>query len=78
MSVIALNDKRKILNTSGPSSKKFPAIYRRVEMLGRLNDRHKQALGAGDRQALVELAGEYAEIGCPRLANEIVAEADGL
>ena len=49
-----------------------------VEMLGRMDDRHKQALAAGDCRALVELAAEYDAVGCPRLANEIRIEAGNL
>jgi hypothetical protein len=54
------------------------SINRRVEALGKLNDRLNKARGAGDRGALLEVAAEYAEIGCPRLANEIIVESDGL
>jgi hypothetical protein len=58
------------------------AINQRVEMLGKLDDRHKAALAAGDRQALLELAAEYLMLGkhggCVTMANQITAEADGL
>jgi hypothetical protein len=54
------------------------AISERVEMLGKLNDRLNKARGAGDRAALLEIAGEYVDIGCPRLGNAIIVESDGL
>lgn len=53
-------------------------ITTRVEMLGKLNDRRVQALTAGNRNALMELAAEYSELNCPRMVNEIVAEAEGI
>jgi len=50
-----------------------------VEALGKLNDRRNRALAAGDRQRCSTLAAEYMLIGnyggCPRLANEIIMEA---
>jgi uncharacterized protein involved in propanediol utilization len=54
------------------------AINRRVEMLGKLNDRLNRARGAGDRAAMLEIASEYAALKCPRFANEIIVESDGL
>ena len=58
------------------------AIMRRIERLGRLNDRRVAALAAGNKQALIDIAWEYVSLGrhggCPRMANEVFAEADGL
>lgn len=54
------------------------AIKRRVEKLGKLNDRRLKARGEADRWALIEISYEYAAIGCPRLANEVVAESENL
>jgi hypothetical protein len=55
-----------------------PAIMHRIEMLGKLNDRHKTALDNHDRHALEELAIEYEQIGCPNLANHIRVEKIGV
>jgi hypothetical protein len=77
MSVIT-TEKPKILNTIGLASKKYPAINKRIEVLGKLNDRRLKARGAGDRWALIEVSYGYAEIGCPRMASEILTEAEGL
>jgi hypothetical protein len=76
--MIEAPERRKILETIGLSSKKFPSINRRVEKLGKLNDRRLKARSTRDRQALLEVAADYVDIGCPRLANEIMAEAEGL
>ncbi len=79
---ILVAEKPKILETLGISQKKFPAINRRIEMLGQMDDRHKEALGAGNRQALLELAAEYIMLGdhggCPALARQITNEAENL
>jgi hypothetical protein len=79
MSVITFS-KPKILDnpkwTEKPGNAK--AINRRVEILGKLNDRLNEARGAGDRAAMLEIASEYAALKCPRMANEIIVEADGL
>lgn len=49
-----------------------------IETLGKLNDRHKKALSERDRLALIDIAGEYALIGCPILAGQVAHEAEGL
>jgi hypothetical protein len=52
----------------------------RIELLGQMDDRHRRALVAGDKQALLELAAEYMMLGygCPNMANQITAEAESL
>jgi hypothetical protein len=60
------------------ATKKFPAINRRIEILGQMNDRRAQASGNQDKQALRDLANEYKEMGCPRLAEEIKTEAKAI
>ena len=57
-------------------------INKRVEMLGKLDDRYKLARGAGDREALRKLADEYEKLGnhggCPNKASQILMEVEGL
>lgn len=65
----------RIMDTIGLSSKKFPEINKRIEILGDMNDRHKVAMGSRDKRALRQLAKEYQDLGCVTLANEIRAEA---
>ena len=80
MSVITFSKPKPRLGNPKWTEKKDKArdITRRVEMLGSLDDRRNEYLGAGDRGALIELAGEYVLIGCPRRANEIILECDNL
>ena len=59
-------------------SKTAPEIKAKIAILGDMNDRHKEATGSQDKQALRALANEYEAIGCPRLANEIRDEAKGI
>jgi hypothetical protein len=67
--------KPRIMETIGIASKKMPEVNKRIEILGQLNDRHKEATGAQDWKALRDLAAEYDAMKCPRLAEEIRAEA---
>ena len=64
------------------NQKKRKGEARRIETIGKLDDRHRRALAVGDRAALIELAGEYMTLGkhggCPHLANVILEEAEGL
>jgi predicted DNA-binding helix-hairpin-helix protein len=69
---------RKINGTAVEDSRKYPAINRRIEQLGQLNDRHTAALNRADRQALKELAIEYEAMECPRRAAEIRDQAKGI
>lgn len=61
-----------------PNKAKKAGENARIEMLGLLNDRHLRALASGDREALLELAGEYVFIGCPNMGSQITAEAMNL
>jgi hypothetical protein len=70
--------RRKELMSVLLATKKFPAINQRIEILGQMNDRHIQASGNQDKQALRDLANEYKAIGCPRLAEEIKTEAKAI
>lgn len=47
-------------------------------MLVEMDARRKRCLGAGDRDGLIELAGEYVLIGCPDTASQIIAESENL
>jgi hypothetical protein len=47
-----------------------------INLLVDLDKRHKLHLGAGDRDGLIELAGEYVLIKCPNTATRILAEAE--
>jgi hypothetical protein len=61
-----------------PNPKKKAGEAQRIEMLGKLNDRYKDAKGARNKAALIELAADYALIGCPDRASQIMSEAEGL
>ncbi len=58
------------------------AERKRIETLGKMNDRRLRALAEANKPALMELAAEYAALGrhggCPRMAREILAEAETL
>jgi hypothetical protein len=58
-----------ILETISLPSKLKPDIARRVEMLGKLNDRRVRAMAAGDDRALLKLAAEYEKKKMPSMAN---------
>jgi len=64
--------------TSEKGKARRTAEARRIEHIGILDDRHKLALGAGDRGALLELAAEYLLINCPNMASQITFEAENL
>lgn len=74
------------LSAAGKPTKKTRANRasesRRIETIGKMDDRHKRALVAGNKQALIELAWEYMALGnhggCPGKAGEIFAEAENL
>jgi hypothetical protein len=69
----------KIINGTGVRlSRKYPAITIRVEMLGRLNDRLRDARNNRDRQALKKLVKEYEDMGLPHKAEEIRLDLQGL
>jgi hypothetical protein len=65
-----------------PNPKKRRDESAMIERIGGMNDRHTQALAAGDKGALLELAAEYLVLGnhggCPGMASRITAEADNL
>lgn len=50
------------------------AIIKRIERLGRMNDKRMKYMVAGDRMGLIDLAEEY-EAKMPRMAVEIRKEA---
>ena len=62
--------------------KKHRGEAARIEILGKMDDRHKALLAAGDKQGLIELAGEYLIMGnhggMPTMSNIILLEAEGL
>jgi hypothetical protein len=53
------------------------AILKRIERLGKMNDRRMKYIVAGDRMGLIDLAEEY-EARMPRMAVEIRKEAQEL
>jgi hypothetical protein len=55
-----------------------PEVMRRIEALGRMNDRRLALVSAGDGLGLLELAAEYEAKGMPRVAAEIRKEASEL
>jgi len=61
-----------------PNAKKKAGEAYRIEMLGKLDDRHKQALVAGNREALIELAADYAFLKMPNTASQIMFESENL
>jgi hypothetical protein len=61
--------------TGVATSRKYPAITIRVEILGKLNEAYQDALNHDDMPALIQIAARYAEAGCPRRANEIMTAA---
>lgn len=73
-----IKHKPTILESITLGSKTAPEIKRAIAMLGDMNDRYNEASGARDKKALRKIANEYAAIGCPRLANEIRAEAKAI
>ncbi|RPI95523.1 MAG: hypothetical protein EHM40_02915 [Chloroflexi bacterium] len=72
----------KIVERFAMQVKRKPKETAAIEQLGQMNERHTRALVAGDREALLELAGEYMLLGthggCPRLAADIMKEAESL
>ena len=64
--------------TSVPDNRKYSAITRRVEELGKLNDAYESALTMGDCWKLSEIAEAYETMGLPRKANEIRLQAENL
>lgn len=60
-----------INGTGVPDSRKYPEIYKRIEILGKLNDRYNEAVSNQDRQELRKIAAAYEEMGCPRRAADI-------
>lgn len=53
-----------------------PAIMRRIEMIGKLNDRRLAYMAAGDGESLLRLADEYEEKKMPVMANIVRKEAE--
>ena len=77
--ILTAHKSRILDNPAGtPNKLRRAGEAKRIEMLGVLNDRHNQALTAGDKQALIEIASEYAMIGCGQMANKIIAESENL
>jgi hypothetical protein len=68
-----------LLETIRLPRKLKPEEERRVETLGKLNDRYMKAVAAGDARALTRIARRYARLGshggCPMRASAIRAEA---
>lgn len=53
-------------------------VRERVSMIGKLDDRRKIYLAAGNRLALLALSAEYRALNMPAMAKEIKVEAEGL
>ena len=52
-----------------------PSVMKRIEMIGKLNDRREEYLAAGDGESLLRLAEEYAKKKMPMMANIVRKEA---
>lgn len=52
-----------------------PGVARRIEMLGKMNDRRVAMKGLGDWKGLLQLAEEYEAKKMPKMAAEIRKEA---
>jgi hypothetical protein len=55
-----------------------PEVLKRIERLGKMNDRRMKLTAAGDRMGLLNLADEYENLGhygLPTMAREIRYEA---
>lgn len=79
MSVVIIT-KPTVTETIRLPRKLKPDEARRVERLGKLNDRRKQASAAGDARTLLKIAEKYEKLGkhggCPRMANALRIEAE--
>lgn len=53
-----------------------PCIISRIEMLGKMNDRRRVCLAAGNREQLLALAREYKAKKMPRMAKVVRREAE--
>jgi len=51
-------------------------VQRRIEMIGKLNDRRMAYITAGDGESLLRLAEEYAKKKMPRMARIVRKEAE--
>jgi hypothetical protein len=71
-------DAPKVSKVSRATKDRRTKEARAINMLVEMDKRHKERLGAGDRDGLIALAGEYALIGCPNTATQIIAEATNL
>jgi hypothetical protein len=81
MSVITFSKPRIVNNPKWiDKPSKTQAINRRVELLGKMDDRHRELLARRDKQGLVDLAGEYMTLGhgCPNTMTQILIESEGL
>jgi len=67
MSVKIIN-RPTIMQTIALGGRLKPGIVRRIEMIGKLNDRRVKALAAGDRLELLRLAEEYETHNMPTMA----------
>jgi hypothetical protein len=52
-----------------------PGVARRIEELGKMNDRRLKYVAAGDAESLLKLADEYEKRKMPKMAKEIRKEA---
>jgi len=58
--------------------KRSPALLRRIEMLGRLNDRRLKYMAKGYGRGLARLSAEYRRVGVRDMANRVRIDAEGL
>ncbi len=59
-----------------PTGKLSPAIMKRIEWLGTMNDRVVACLAAADFPGLLVLASQYAERGMLQTANRVMRLAE--
>ena len=63
---------------SKTSALKKAGEAKRIDAIVELDRRHRQALTAGDKGALLEVAADYAMMGMPNMASQITFESENL
>jgi hypothetical protein len=74
----ALDQPKIIDDPKWSKSRDNRTIQLRIEAIGKLNDRRIEARNNRDKIALRQIATEYEEMGMPRMAGEVRAEAKAI
>jgi len=61
-----------------PNALKKAGEARRINAIVELDKRHRQALTAGDKAALLEVAADYVAMGMPNMGSQITHESENL